>query len=210
MPQDADDWAVRGRGMSNVRTFVAIELPPEVVDKLLHLQESLRGCGARVRWARPDGMHLTVKFLGDVEFEKAGEISAVLKEAVADIEPFRVNVRGAGTFPKGGGAPRVVWAGVEGGEESLQKIYKRLNERLSRFGVRYEKRRFSPHITVGRVKSPAGAGRLVQLVRDQADKVFGEVEIEELVFFMSELTGEGPVYTVLARIPFGPGSTRGA
>lgn len=189
--------------MKKVRTFVAIELPGEVVEHLARLQERLRECGARVKWVQQRNLHLTVKFLGDVEFEKVSEISKVLKEAVTDVAPLRVKVRGAGTFPKGGRSPRIVWAGVEGSREVLEKIYKHLNEKLVKFGAGREKRAWSPHITIGRVKSAAGTQTLVEMIRGLSGMEFGEVEVSELVFFMSELANTGPIYTVLARIPFG-------
>ena len=189
--------------MAKVRTFIAIELAPHVIDKLTRLQEELRGAGAKVKWVAKQNLHLTVKFLGDVEYEKVNDISRVITDAVADTVPFTLNVRGIGTFPKGGRTPRVVWAGVEGDIETLEKIFTRLNESLVGFGVPYEKRRFSPHATIGRVRSPAGANRLVEAIRVHEDTDFGETEISGLVFFMSELTSKGPIYTALAHIPFG-------
>ena len=189
--------------MAKVRTFIAIELAPHVVDGLARVQEELRGAGAKVKWVARQNLHLTIKFLGDVEYEKVNEISQVITGAVADTAPFALKVHGIGTFPKGGRAPRVVWAGIEGDTEKLERIYTRLNDGLVRFGVPYEKRRFSPHATIGRVRSPAGANRLVEAIRERADADFGETEVSGLVFFMSELTSSGPVYTVLAHIPFG-------
>jgi 2'-5' RNA ligase len=189
--------------MAKVRTFIAIELPADVVEGLARVQEKLGAAGAKVKWVERQNLHLTVKFLGDVDYEKTGEISRVISEAVADAAPFFLKVHGIGTFPKGGRAPRVVWAGLEGGTEPLDKIFNRLNRELVRFGVAYEKRRFSPHATIGRVRSAAGADRLAEAVREHADDDFGEAEVSGLVFFMSELTGRGPVYTALAHIPLG-------
>ena len=189
--------------MKRIRTFVAIELPPEVLRELTALQKYLDGAGAKVRWVKPENMHLTIKFLGDVDFEKTSEICRTIQNAVRDVEPFKVEVRGAGAFPGGGSPPRVIWASAIGAEEALSKIYGRLNEELAKFDIPREKRRFRPHITAGRVKSRTASERLAARVREQADRYFGEFEISELVFFMSELTSEGPIYTVLARIPLG-------
>ncbi len=189
--------------MSKARTFIAIELAPRVVEKLSRVQEELRGAGARVKWVARQNLHLTLKFLGDIEYEKVNEISRVITGAVADAAPFTLGIHGIGTFPKGRKAPRVVWAGVEGNVEALEKIFTRLNEGLVGFGVPYEKRRFSPHATLGRVRSSAGANRLVEAIGEHADADFGESEVSGLVFFMSELTSRGPIYTALAHIPFG-------
>jgi 2'-5' RNA ligase len=189
--------------MAKVRSFVAVELGPHVVESLSRVQEELRDAGAKVKWVAKRNLHLTLKFLGDVEYEKVSEISRVITDAVADTRPFALRVHGIGTFPKGRKTPRVVWAGVEGDIETLEKIYARLNEELVGFGVPYEKRRFSPHATIGRVRSSAGTQRLVEAIRSHEDTPFGETEVSGLVFFMSELTSTGPIYTALAHIPFG-------
>ncbi len=189
--------------MARVRTFIAIELPEAVVAKLASLQDRLQGSGARVKWVNRDNLHLTLKFLGDVEYERVSEISQVIGGAVADITPFSVSVKGTGTFPRGSGAPRVVWAGLEGDTGQIEKMHSRLNEKLVRFGVPYEKRRFSPHITIGRVKSASGSRNLIADLQDFRTSDFGQVDVSELVFMMSELTGKGPIYTALSHIPFG-------
>lgn len=189
--------------MAKVRTFIAIELAPHVVDGLARVQDELRGAGAKVKWVAKHNLHLTVKFLGDVEFEKVSEINRVITNAVADVRPFPVTIQGIGTFPAGRKAPRVVWAGVQGSTETLEKIYTRLNEGLVAFGVPYEKRRFSPHATIGRVRSSAGTQRLVDAIRLHEGTPFGDTDISGLVFFMSELASSGPTYTALAHIPFG-------
>jgi 2'-5' RNA ligase len=189
--------------MSKVRAFIAVELPLDVVRKLVRLQDTLRGTGARVKWVKRENIHLTLKFLGDIELEKVNEINGIITGSVQDIEPFTLRAKGTGTFPKGGRAPRVVWAGIEGGTGTLETIYNHLNDGLVRFGVPYEKRRFSPHITVGRVKSSKNTSGLVENLENYRDMDFGEVEVTELAFLMSELTSNGPVYTPLSHVRFG-------
>lgn len=189
--------------MANVRAFIAIEMGEAVVARVARMQENLRETGARVKWVRRENLHITVKFLGDIEYEKVSEISKVITGAVADIAPFVMTIKGAGSFPGGGRAPRVVWAGMEGDTKSLEEIHGRLNKGLTRFGVPFEKRRFSPHITIGRVKSSGGTAGLIEDINRHGDDEFGDVEASELVFMQSELTGKGPVYIALAHIPFG-------
>jgi len=187
--------------MSKVRTFIAIELPEEVRRKLVQVQDVFRGSGARVKWVAPQNLHLTVKFLGDVEFEEVSEISGVIKDAVSDIRPFRLSIKGTGSF--GGRTPRVVWAGTQGDTTSLETVFKRLNDGLTRFGVPYEKRRFSPHVTIGRVRSSSGTSQLVETLTEYKDSDFGEAEVSELTLMQSELSSRGPAYTPLAHIAFG-------
>lgn len=189
--------------MSKIRAFIAVELPEDVIQKLARTQQKLKSTGARVKWVERQNLHLTMKFLGDVEFEEVNEISSVMAEAVKDVSSFTVMAKGTGAFPKGERSPRVVWAGVDGDVQMLEKIFQRLNENLVRFGVPYEKRRYSPHITIGRVRSSKGTAELAQAVRDCSDKEFGQVQVTELLLMMSELTSSGPVYTVLAHIAFG-------
>jgi 2'-5' RNA ligase len=189
--------------MAKVRTFIAVELPREVVDRLALLQETLRESGAHVKWVNRENLHLTLKFLGDVEYEKTNEISQVVSSIVTDVTPFSVAVKCTGTFPTGGRAPRVVWAGIEGNIEPLLKIHSHLNKKLVRFGVPYEKRRFSPHVTIGRVKSAKGSARLVEMIANHTADDFGEADVSELTFMMSELTNRGPIYTPLSHVPFG-------
>jgi 2'-5' RNA ligase len=188
--------------MSKVRAFVAVHLPPDVVQRVVDVQRALGAGGLRVKWVERENVHLTVKFLGDVSYEDVNGIARVLAGAAAGVEPFFLEVKGTGSFPRGG-SPKVIWAGIEGDVEKLEKIFRHLNDALASFGVPRENRAFSPHVTIGRVKPGADNSQLLRALEAHGSDRFGEVKVSEVALMMSELTSRGPTYTALSRVRLG-------
>lgn len=193
--------------MERVRTFTAIALNDEVRKNLVSLQRELSAGGAKVKWVEEENLHLTMKFLGDVDMSLIGEIGQVLQDSVAGFEPFTFTVCGAGAFP-GTASARIVWVGATGSVETLTKIYNHLNENLARFGVARENRRYVPHITLGRVKSPSKGRELTELIKKNSEKVFGDVDASEILLMMSELSSSGPKYSILSTAQMGAGRAK--
>jgi 2'-5' RNA ligase len=193
--------------MERVRTFTAIALNDAVRKNLVSLQRELSAGGAKVKWVEEENLHLTMKFLGDVDMSLIGEIGQVLQDSVAGFEPFTFTVRGAGAFP-GTSSARIVWVGATGPIETLAKIYNHLNENLARLGVARENRRYVPHITLGRVKSPSKGRELTELIKKNSEKVFGDVDAGEILLMMSELSSSGPKYSVLSTAQMGAGKSQ--
>jgi len=190
--------------MERVRTFIGIALNDEVRKNLVSLQQELSGAGSKVKWVEEENLHLTMKFLGDVDMTLTAEIGQILQDSVAEVKPFTFTVCGAGAFPNPASA-RIVWVGTTGPVETLTKIFNYLNENLTQFGVARENRRYVPHITVGRVKSASKGRELAELINKNSEKVFGDVDASEILLMMSELSSSGPKYTVLSAARMGQG-----
>lgn len=166
-----------------VRTFVALHLDEAIRRRIdARVDRSLKG----VRWVCGRPIHLTLKFLGEVEESRV----PTLREALACVRmaPFEIRVRGIGSFP------RVIWAGVEGPVASLAE---RIEAACIPLGFAREDRPFKPHATIGRVKK----GR----VRCESDADFGAQRVESFALMKSDLRPEGPVYTELETFPVRPG-----
>lgn len=195
-----------------VRVFVAVELEPQVREAIGREIARLAASNADVKWVEPGNLHLTLKFLGNVDRRKVPEILKALEGAARGTSPFPVRWRGLGLFPNRL-RPKVVSAGLEDGEgaEALRALAERVEEALSEIGFGRESRRFRTHVTLGRVKSPKGLKKLDEELLLAAGEAFGEQEVGAVTLFMSELSREGPRYTVLGRAALrSPGATDGS
>ncbi|MDX1944827.1 MAG: RNA 2',3'-cyclic phosphodiesterase [Pirellulaceae bacterium] len=191
--------------MPRIRTFVAVELSPQVKARAKELIGKLRGAAATVNWVRPEEMHLTLKFLGDVPDTDTPDICRVVAAAVADFEPFEIVCRGAGAFPTAE-HPRTLWIGIRDGAEELTRLQGAIDDALKReLGFAREPRRFQPHLTIGRVKHepPEAAGELARLVAEQAEFDGDLAAIDEVVVFASYLDRRGPRHEALATAGLG-------
>lgn len=186
-----------------VRAFTAVEVTPAVRAKAAELIEELRGTPARVKWVEEENLHFTLTFLGDLSLRRISQICERIERAVERVEPFQMTVAGAGAFPKIE-RPRTVWVGVGEGNEEMVSLHGAVEEELAPLGFRTEKRRFRPHMTIGRVRnSPEGIPELGEQLGEYAELVLGEVTVREVVVFSSELTSSGAIYTPLGRARLG-------
>jgi len=181
--------------MSMLRTFIAVAVPcPAALRPVIR---SLGEMGNAVRPVSPDNLHLTLKFLGDTPAEQVEEITGILTESAAGVAALEFDLVGVGAFPRPQ-RPGVVWAGVERGEP-LVTIAERLAKRLKKLGYRKERRPFSPHLTLARVRQKPPQ-LLFDLFDKQSATPFGSIPVSEITFFQSELRPEGSKYTVLASV----------
>ncbi len=189
--------------MNRVRTFVAVELDPGTKKSLRREAERLAGSGAEVKWVAEENLHVTMKFLGQVDRLAVPEILKALEEAAGGVEPFRAEIAGVALFPTPT-RPRIVAVGVDPeGAGQLTELAGRLEDALVGIGFGRERRGFRAHITLGRVKGTRGAGALADSLLTADGRPFGHEDVDELVLFMSELSRAGPKYTVLGRVPLG-------
>lgn len=170
-----------------MRCFIAIELPQEVLQKLSTLSQELPPGVSKVK---KENMHITLKFLGEVDEKKLPDVVSVLGKCV--VPPFSVSLSGVGAFPKPY-FPRVVWAGVH--SEELARLAASIEESLDSLGFEKEKA-FSGHVTLARVKNPV---ELRQFFAAHADDLFGSFSVNEFVLKKSTLAPSGPVYETLKR-----------
>ena len=179
-----------------MRAFVAMEISDEVRSALVRAQQELARSPAKVKWVAPQNIHLTLKFLGEIDAETVGPVKAALAEAAGG-GPVAFTVEGLGAFPPRG-APRVVWAGVSRGADPIARVQAALERAFRPLGFQAE-RRFVPHLTLGRVKSRQGADELRSALERRAGTGFGACTAAEVVLFESTLTPQGAIYTVAAR-----------
>ncbi len=184
-----------------MRLFVAIELSDAVRQALKNVQEALRPKCPDVRWVRPEQLHLTVKFLGEVNDRDVAGVCAAISKAAAVSGGFSMRVRDCGCFPERG-AVRIVWAGVQEASGFLKTCVDATEGALAEVGFAREVRPFSPHITIGRVREDRSRGAIRFAVQSHQ---YAEVEQEvaSLTLMASELSPKGPTYSVVSRARLG-------
>lgn len=183
-----------------MRTFIAIDLDEEIKKNLLsfisELDKLSRG-GRSIRWIKPEGMHLTLKFLGEITGEKTREIENFLKLIPEKYKSFVLKFKGTGSFPPGSKNPRVLWVGIEE-EETLKALQFHLEGELEKLGFPREKRKFHPHLTLGRAKIPSHLKETLSLFEKNKETNFGEMQAKKLTFFQSILKPSGAEYSALS------------
>ncbi len=183
--------------MSKLRTFVAIEIPNNAKEQIAAVQSELKRHGDRVSWVKSTNIHLTLKFLGDVEESLIDSIGNKVQTAAEKSAPFSADIADVGAFPNLRRA-RVLWAGVNGGEIELRDLVRNLENELNDVGFPKEKRKFNPHLTIGRVKSPLSPHFMAWI--KQLEFNAGTLPGKEIVFMRSELKPTGAVYTPLCKV----------
>lgn len=153
---------------------------------------------AKITWVPADRLHLTVRFIGEVDDRQAAAVGAALQPPVA-VAPFDLSLAGAGAFP-GGGSPRVLWLGIADGRNALLAAERDISARLAKLGIAEEDRPYSPHLTLARVREPGGL-RSARLLAGLTDQRIGTTRIDTITLFQSTLSPKGPTYTALVRIP---------
>ena len=194
--------------MERVRSFIAVELPSAARDAVERVMRDLRAtAGDGVRWVRPEGIHLTLKFLGDIDVDSVPAISTALDRCAAFAAPFDLIVEGVGVFPNAR-RPRVVWVGLGRALESLQGLQQSVERELEALGFARERRAFTPHLTLGRVRDGVSAqqGRaLSEAIAGASVQPGVDLPVRELALMKSDLRPTGAVYTRLHAARLGIG-----
>ena len=180
-----------------MRSFVAIALEKGIKDSLSALIRKLDTGDKNIRWVKPQGMHLTLKFLGDVSEDKIEEVKSLLAKIVKDHSSFQLTFKGTGTFPPQSRIPRVAWIGIER-NETLQIIHARLEKEFHKISFPKEKRSYHPHLTLGRIKGPQNLETVIKTLNQYKEKEFGEMTVKRITLFKSTLKPTGAEYTVLS------------
>lgn len=183
-----------------VRTFVAVDVALSVRDELATAQKSLRKSLADVAWVRAENIHLSLVFLGDVASARVSVLADLLDCVAVSFSPMVLAVAGIGAFgpPR---RPRVVWAGVRDCE-ALIRLQREVAAEIRALGIGVESRDYSPHLTLGRVRSLRGAGDLTDAIEAQADREFGRFSVSGMVLYRSRLLPRGAEYSALHRAAF--------
>jgi 2'-5' RNA ligase len=185
-----------------MRAFLAVDPPEEIFNEIIKIQERLKKTiGGDIRWVRPEGIHLTLKFFGYVYQSDVANISLVVKNNVANMKALMLNVRNLGAFPSVN-RPRVLWLGLDGDTDALISLQAQIDTGFQDYGFKKEERPFRPHLTLARVKEPKGLAGLAEAVNKNEDYNAGSFTISGLTLFKSELRPTGAIYTELSHFPF--------
>ncbi|MFA6383803.1 MAG: RNA 2',3'-cyclic phosphodiesterase [Candidatus Omnitrophota bacterium] len=182
-----------------MRAFIAIELPQDIKDSISRLQAKLKASGADVKWVPPSNIHLTLKFVGEIDATTQNGVCVLLNEIAAHTPPFTIRLAGLGAFP-GSRSPRIIWVGLSQGQDQTKTIVDQLESGLEKYGIGRENRPFSSHITIGRVRSQKNMQHLTHDMSETeatiAEKL-GEFKAGKITLFKSTLLPNGPVYEIL-------------
>ena len=187
--------------MEKIRTFVAIEIPSEIQEKINELQIKLKPLAGGISWVRSQNIHLTLKFLGEIDQNLLGSVISTVTQAAEGFTPFQIKILGAGFFPNAQ-RPRVIWVGCEETSHRLLRLQTTLENSLATIGFEKEKRKFSPHLTIGRVKYFKNIAAVVSAVKD-LDFNAGEFDVRRIVVMRSQLHPGGSIYTPLGEAQLG-------
>jgi 2'-5' RNA ligase len=202
-----------------LRAFIAIQLSDEMKRQIGSVQAELKRevSGSRERgkavkigkigWTQPEGIHLTLRFLGDIQETQVDGLREILHKAAAPARPFTLEARGLGAFPNPR-APRVIWLGLHGSSDDmaeLQRLQAAVEDGVTSLGFPKEARAFTPHLTLARIRDRVEAGALEPVLAAQQNRVVGGFAASSVELIKSELHPSGAVYTTLVEVPFAAG-----
>lgn len=189
-----------------LRCFTAIEIPETVKISIAYISDSLKKSGADVKWIADENIHITLQFLGETEESLIPEIKEALYKILAPYSLFYIKIGDVGCFPSAR-RPRIIWVGIED-SQSLINLYKNIASEMVKFGYQKEERGFTPHLTIGRVKSNRNMGELLKRLEEFTVTDFPAFEVQNIRLMKSELKPSGAKHYCLAEIPIG-GSNNG-
>jgi len=190
-----------------IRSFIAIELPEEAKEGLARLRKELeRDEHKFVKWVAPGGIHLTLKFLGNIPSKRVAEITEAIQEAAQGISPFHLEISGLGAFPNLRQV-RVFWVGIGGEVDKLSQLQQNIDSALAALGFTKEERSFMPHLTLARIRegaSPPERRSFGELVGSTIFEDKYHIEVEAISLMRSQLKPTGAIYTCLSVVRMGP------
>jgi RNA 2',3'-cyclic 3'-phosphodiesterase len=188
-----------------IRAFIAMTLPEPLAGLVSEVQQTLKSQGLRIAWVPPGNVHLTLRFLGDIEPADIDPIAAVMSECAQRMFPLALSVNGLGVFPDLR-RPRVVWLGITGDMPRLIAFQQYLDARLVALGkgrFKPEDRPFKGHLTLGRIKARLDSGILVKALRETGRVGSPAFTVDAILLIQSRLTSSGSIYTPLRRVELG-------
>lgn len=179
-----------------MRLFVAVSPGVDVVRRIDHVVQAIRGKAPSAKWVKPDNLHLTLAFLGERPESDVPSLSEALSRVAASHAPFDLHFQGGGGFGRPS-RPRVLWIGCEGDTESLSSLQRDVGEALSPLGFVPERRDFAAHLTLARARDQAGDPALFRCVESLEREDFGAVRVDHLTLFESRLSPAGATYVAV-------------
>jgi len=185
--------------MSKIRCFIAIDI--ESLPKIVEFENKIKQTDTFLKVVKPENIHITLKFLGDTEETLIDKIEEIIKNSVKGEKPFNIKLKSTGVFPNTNYI-KVVWIGIEKGEK-IGEIAEVIDEGLTKIGFKKEKRKFSAHLTITRVKSAKNKDQILRIINKYKDVEFADIKIKSIKLIKSELTKSGPIYSTLKEIKIG-------
>jgi len=185
--------------MAKIRSFIAVEVP--FFSSIGSAIEALKSTRLVAKFVEPQNMHLTLRFLGDIDETDVPAIMDGMKQAASDISPFEMELSGMGFFP-GGKRINVIWLGFEGAEP-LKDFVSRLSSEFEKSNIRPEgmdSREFTPHLTIARVKYPGDKRRVIEVINSYSSTTFGILSVDKILLKKSVLQRSGPIYSTLGSV----------
>ena len=183
--------------MSIFRGFIAIDI--KATSQITMFEKEIAKTGADIKLVEPKNIHITVKFLGDTDENDIDSIEQSIKESVLEIKPFPITLKGTGVFPNQNYI-KVIWIGIID-DGNIETIARNIDEKLTPLGFKKENRGFSPHLTIGRVKTARNKDQLLKVIRNYSAVEFTIQNVQSIALKKSELTPKGPIYTTLREVP---------
>lgn len=177
--------------MTQVRAFLAMEVPEELKLKIYNVIKEFKKTDARIKYVELENLHLTLKFFGDIETDGIEKLSEKISSVVSEFDEFKISIKGCGAFPNTNRI-KVVWLGIEN-DENVRKLHDELDKEFVKLGFDKD-RKFSTHLTIGRMKSAKGKDRVKSAIEQFSDVEIGEMNVDRIVLKKSTLTPQGPIY----------------
>jgi 2'-5' RNA ligase len=182
--------------MSTFRGFISIDI--KATPQIILFEKEMAKSGADIKLVEPENIHITIKFLGDTDENYIDTIEQSIKESVLSIKPFLIKLKGTGVYPNQNYI-KVIWIGITD-DGNIETIARAIDEKLEKLGFKKENRGFSPHLTVGRVKTARNKVQLLKVIENYQTVEFTIQNIQSITLKKSELTPNGPIYTTLREV----------
>jgi 2'-5' RNA ligase len=177
--------------MTQIRAFLAIEVPEELKLKIYKIIKEFKKTDARIKYVELENLHLTLKFFGEIDSEGIDLLSQKISSVASEFDGFKVNIKGCGAFPNTNRI-KVIWLGLEN-DEFVKKLHDELDKEFVRMGFDKDKK-FSTHLTIGRMKSAKGKADVKSTIESFEDVEIGEMNVDKIILKKSTLTPQGPIY----------------
>jgi 2'-5' RNA ligase len=183
-----------------MRLFIAFPVSKEIKNKIAKLQKDLKSkvVDEKISWVNPDNIHLTIKFLGEVDPEKVEVIGKIMAKSINRVGVFEMNIENGGVFPSKN-KPRVMWVGCNDPTENISKIKKSMDNALKKLGFKKEKKKFNAHLTIGRIRSMKKISNCVDALLSN-EILFGKMKMQKIQLISSRLSPQGSEYEVIKEI----------
>jgi 2'-5' RNA ligase len=185
-----------------MRAFIAVDLEEEIKGNISRFIEKFDTDLRNVKWIKYQGMHITLKFLGEVSEAKIRKMGEIVGRITSEFQPFSLKIKGTGTFPHAKRNPRILWLGVES-DQTLLFLQEKIETGLEKLGILKEKRKYHPHLTLGRVRTNFKLQSILDELERHREDIFGEMTVKKILLFQSILKPSGAEYKIISEFELG-------